>query len=834
MTTLVHDLRFGIRMLSKNPGFTLAAVLVLALGIGANTAMFSVINVVLLKPLAIQKSEELTGVYSLDTTKPGAYRAFSYPNYADLRDNNGVFTSLLAHNLSFAGLLEGATTRRAFTEIVSSNYFATYGVPLFRGRTFTTEEERPGTGLPVVIISYSYWKKAGADPEIMGKTLRINGRFFTIVGVTKQGFTGSAALVSPELYVPLGVYEWVVNDFDRGARPLAARDNHALILVGRLRPGLTQQAAERQLEAAASRLAQAYPAINRDQALIVRPLARLTISTNPTSDAGFSATSVLLLSMASVVLLIASLNVANMMLARGAGRRKEIAVRLALGASRGNILRQLFTEGLLLALLGGAAGLALAYWSIPALVASISRLAPIDLVYNAPLDLRVLAATVGFCLLSTLLFGFGPAWSLSRNDVVSAIKGGDDTLGSGKVRRLFSRRNMLVMSQLSLSLALLTAAGLFLRSAVRASHVEPGFRMDNELLAEVDASLAGYNQAHGREIYSALIDRLKSVPGIESASLAATVPFGMFRLSRFAEKTGSAGSGHDGVFCRFNIVGPDYFRTLSIPLLRGRVFQPADARAGGPPVIILDKLAADWLWPGGDATGQNVRMVLPDGSTREAQVVGVVRNVRENIIGEPVERHLYVPFGQEYQSDTNIHMRLRTQGPAAEARVLDAVRQEIRSVDPRLPVLSLRSLHSHLEQSMDLWVVRTGSHIFTLFGVLALLVASVGLYGARAYTVARRRREIGIRMAVGASAQDTVRMILREGLAVTAIGAGIGVLLSLALGKALAGMLYEVSAADPLVLSVAPALLAAVSLVACYFPARRAARIEPMAALRQE
>jgi len=839
MATLLHDLRFGMRMLARNPGFTLAAILVLALGIGANTAMFSLVNAFLLKPLVIQKPEELRGVYSRDTTKPDVYRAFSYPNYADLRSGNSVFSSLAAHDVALIGLTQGDATRRVFADIVSSNYFATFGVPLFRGRTFTAEEERPGAQIPVAIISYSHWQRSGADPNITGKPLELNGRTFTIVGIAPRGFTGSTAMASPELYVPLGVFEWVVNDFEGHVQSLAARDYHTLILIGRLRPGVTQNDADRQLEPVAAQLAQAYPAVNRNQAFLVRPLARMSITTSPANDNVLSAAGALLLAMAGVVLLIASLNVANMMLARGASRRKEIAVRLALGASRGNILHQLFTEGFLLALVGGAAGLSLAYWSMPAVMSTLSSRAPIELVYNGAPDIRVLAATMGFCLLSTLLFGFGPAWHLSKQDVVSAIKGSDGTPASGMFGRLFSRRNLLVMSQLALSLALLTAAGLFLHSAVRMAQMKTGFRVDDELVAEVDASLAGYNEARARQLYSTVVDRLNAVPGVESASLAATVPFGSFRFSREVEKAGgapSASSTNDGINCSFNMVGADYFRTLSIPLLRGRAFQPADAREAGAPVVILDKLAADRLWPGGGAVGQMVRIAPPGGTgnKREAQVVGIVENVRESVLGGTAEPHLYVPFGQEFQANVNFHMRLRTEGPAGEARLLDTIRQTIRSADPRLPLLGLRSLRNHMENSMDLWIVRSGSNVFSLFGAFALLVASVGLYGVRAYAVARRTREIGIRMAVGASAHDTVRMILREGLAVTAVGAGVGLLLSLAIGRVLSGVLFEVTAMDPLVLCAAPALLAAVSLVACYFPARRAARIQPMTALRQE
>ena len=838
MGTLWQDLRHGLRMLTSKPGFTAIAVAVLALGIGANTAIFSLVNAFLLKPLLIQRPERITGVYSRDLRNPGSFRAFSYPNYVDLREKNPVFTSLMAHNLAMVGLAEGDITRRVFADIVSSNYFATLGVPLWQGRGFTAGEERPGSAIPVAIVSYSFWRKSGADAGLLGKTLRINGRIFTVVGITPEGFSGTTAMVSPELYLPMGMYEPMINDFEGAVRPLAARDNHCLILVGRLRDGLAQQAADAQLAPLASGMEKAYPAENRDQTFIVRPLARMSVSTNPSTDTQLTVIAVLLLSMSAVVLLIASLNVANMMLARGSARRKEIAVRLALGGGRKRILQQLFTEGLVLAILGGVAGLLLAYWSTSLLVSSLVLLAPIDLVYRASPDLRVLAVTLGFCTLSTLLFALVPAWNLSRPDVLSDLKdGGQGVSEKGKPRRVFSRRNLLVMGQISLSLMLLTAAGLFFRSFVRAANVKPGFRMDNAVLIELDPSLAGYDEQHGRQIYRALLDRLAALPSVESASIAATVPFGMVSLGRAIQKSSDAPSAKPDNLqqCSFNIVGESYFATLGIPLLRGRPFLPAEAGAGTPPVAILDQLAATRLWPNGEALGKHIRM---SGSSlqkpRDAEVVGVVGNVQDHIIGGSSQGHLYVPFGQEYQANMSIHLRIAPQGRESEVRLLETIRREIRAADSRLPVLALGTMREHLDRSLDIWVVETGSRMFGIFGGVALLLATIGLYGIRAYTVSRRTREIGIRMALGATGSDTLRMILREGVVIAAAGVCAGLVLSWLLGRVLASMLYEVSGADPLVFLLAPAVLTAVSLLACYIPARKAARVDPIVALRYE
>jgi putative ABC transport system permease protein len=841
MRNLVRDLRFGVRMLGKNPWFACAAVTVLALGIGANTAIFSLVDAFLLKPLVIHNPAELVGCYSRDTRKAN-YRGFSYPDYAELRENGSAFSSLLAHNMAMVGISERDTTRRVFADIVSANYFTTFGVPLFQGRSFTLAEERPASAVPVAIVSYSYWKKTGADPQLLGKSVRVNSRIYTIVGIAPEGFTGTTAMISPELYLPLGVYEMAVNDFEGTGQALAARSNHALILVGRLRPGVPQQSADALLTTAASQLATAYPEDDKDQTFLVQPLPRMGISTSPENGSGMMIPAVLLLAVAGVVLLIASLNVANMMLARGTTRGKEIAIRLALGGSRADILRQLLLEGFLLALAGGAAGLAVAYWSTGALVRSMARLAPLDLVYSARPDTLVLFATIGFCVLSTILFGLGPAWNLSGWNLYAGLKIGDRAdLQTNRRRGVFSRRNLLVMGQISLSLMLLSAAGLFIRSSVQAARVQPGFRVSGEILAEVDASLAGYDETRGRETYRAVVDRLQAIPGVESVSLAATVPFGMISLDKTVQRSSDSPSsiaGSDGaiheVACQYNVVGAEYFQTMEIPLLRGRAFATRDA-AGTTPVVMLDQAAAEHLWPGGEAVGKNVRLVSGGGQPAvDAEVVGVVANVQERVLGTRWPPHVYVPSGQAYQSDTNIHLRTSVQDPQAAARLVETVRDEIRSVDPRLPVLALKSMRVHMDNSFDLWVVRTGARMFVIFGGVALLLAAIGLYGVRAYTVAMRTREIGIRMALGACASDAVRMMLREGMTLFGIGAGVGLVLSLAVGKILSSLLYRVDKLDPVVLLAAPALLASVSLVACYIPARRAARLNPMVALRDE
>ena len=849
MNQLWQDVRFGIRMLLSKPGFTVSAVIVLALGIGANSAVFSLINAFLLKPLHIEKPEQLSGLYSRDTKHPDTYRGFSYPNYADIRDNNPVFSTLTAYSMAMVGVEEGDSTRRAFSGVVCSNFFSTLGVPMLRGRAFLPEEEKPGAQALSAIVTYPFWTKGGQDPQILGKQLRINGRLFTVVGITPKGFTGTTALVSPEVYVPLGAYNLVMNDFETHGSKQDARENSDLIVIGRLKPGVTQQAADAKLAVIASQMEQAYPAVNKDQSLIVRPLSRMSISTNPADDSALRVPAILLLSLAAVVLLIASLNLANMMMAKGAGRRKEIAIRLAIGGGRRRIIQQLVTEGLLLAIVGGAAGLFVASWSTTLLVGSMARLAPIDLVYDASPDVRVIVATLAFCALSTVVFGLFPAWKLSRPDVWFDLKESTGETVAGGTRRLFSRRNLLVMAQLSLSLMMLSAAGLFVHSAMRAANIQPGFSLDHSLLAEVDAGLVNYDEVRGRQVYSALQARLRQIPGVQSVALAATVPFGMMTLGKSIAPS-DAPKDAKPVASNFNIVSEDYFKTLDIPLVRGRAFSAAEAAAGSKSqVAILDKLAASKLWPAGDALGKHIRLETGGGGgggtgvsvdsdepqqPRDLEVVGVVGDVRERIVGGKTEPHLYIPLGQQYQSDTQIHLKIAASGPDAEKRMLETVRSEIRAVDPRLPLLALKTMRGNLESGFDIWIVRTGAQMLEIFGGVALFLAMIGLYAVNAYTVARRTREIGIRMALGANASSTLGMILREGLRVTAVGVGVGLLLAIGLGQVLAGMLYDVRGFDPVVLALAPLVLTVVALVACYLPARRASRVDPMIALRYE
>jgi len=850
MDSVWQDCRYAARMLVKNPGFTAIAVLVLALGIGANTATFTLTNALLLKPIMAESPDELVALYSKNLRLPDSFRPISYPNFQDIRELNSTFTSVLAHDLTTVGLREDDVTRRVFAELVSHNYFDTFGVTPFRGRFFSPAEEVPDGGAPIVVVSYEFWRRHGEDPEFVGKSINVGGQDLTVVGITPRYFSGRMALLSASVYLPFSL-EHLVSGFDgRSAVSLAERDNHKLFLVGRLRPGVSMADADDQLAALASRMEESFPEINEDQTIIVGPLDRMGISTSPSDGAGLGLVAAVLLGMTGIVLLIACINLANMLLARGATRRREFAIRAAIGGGRTRILRQLLTEGLFLSLLGGAAGLVVATWANGLLAVSMRELLSnfgftMDIVLRTAPDVRVLLATAAFCMFGTLAFGLGPALKQSRPDVMAAIKEQAGDAGGRRGGGPFARRNLLVVSQIALSLVMLISAGLFVRASLEAANIDPGFRLDNGILVEVDPSLAGYDEVQSKDLYRRLHERLQIIPGVQAMSVAATVPFGAVssgRRVRRAEdlptETGDGSEEIETVSASSNIIGAQYFDALGLPVLRGRAFTAAETVSdAGPKVAIIDELLAESLWPGKDPIGRFIglgRERDPEGGD-EIEVVGLVPSISEDIF--PAERrpHIYRPFGQNFQSSMNIHVRADSITDAdARAAMLQTVRREIRAVDAQLPVVSLRVLEDHIAESASLWLVRLGATIFSIFGGLALFLAVIGVYGVKAYAVAQRTREIGIRKALGATTSDTLRLILRESMMVAAAGLSVGLALGAGIASLLASLLYEVSPYDPVAFLGSTVVLALAAFVATYVPARRAASITPVTALRTD
>ena len=832
MRQLRQDLRFGARTLAKTPGFTTVAVLVLAVGIGANSAMFSLVNALLIRPLAGQ-ADELVGLYSHDRTKPGSsYRAFSYQNYADIRSGNDVFESLLAHTFSMVGLPAGDGMRQTFVEVVSSNYFDALGVPLVAGRPFTLDEERPNARVPVAIVRHE-------RRDLLGQTVKINSIDFTVIGVAPPGFTGTMALITPEMWLPLGMFDVVVNDiFKNNRMPFADRRNHTLVVAGRLKPGVTIDAAGSRLDALSRQLELAYPAENKEQLLTISPLPRLGTTTSPASDSGPAMGMAFLMALSAVVLLIACLNIANMLLARGASRRKEIAIRLAVGGGRGRIVRQLLTEGLLLAVAGAAGGMLLASWITGTLARSLGAVMPLGITFDPTPDFIVAAATTAFAMIATVVSGLGPALKLSKTDLVADLKALTAD-GSPRLGKRFSARNVLVVGQIALSLMLLATGGLFARGALKAASADPGFSYDGQLLVGVDPTMVQYDEVRGRAATREVLARVRAMPGVAAAALAATVPFGEFHEGDSVERVGGPrGSQPARVNANYRVIGSGYFTALNLPMVRGREFTDAEELSpAAPRVAIVDERLARRLFGEEDPIGQMIRYTERPGETTKnngepMEIVGVAAPIRDQLFDREVEPQIYEPWGRNYRGNMFVHVRAAQAG--SDGQLLQAIRAGIRAYDPRLPIVQATTMRAFHDRSLELWAVRSGGRMFLAFGLLALLLAVVGLYGVKSYIVSQRTREIGIRMALGARPADVLGMVLREGAALSAVGVALGLPLAAVLGFALSSLLYDVKPLDPIVFTAAPVLLAIAALIATWFPARRATRVTPLTALRAD
>ena len=837
MTRLLQDLHYSGRAFIKAPGFTVVAVVVLAIGIGANTAVFTFVNELMFRPLS-GRADELVGLYSHDRTIPSSYRAFSYPNYVDIRDGAGeIFDGLMAHRFTMVGTPAGDTTRRVFADVISSNYFDTLGAQLARGRPFTIEEERPGARIPVAIASYAWWKKENLDPSFIGSTIRLNARDHTVVGVAPEGFTGTMAMVAAEVYLPLGMFDEVVTDrFKNKGTGLADRSGTALVLAGRIKPELTDAHVSARLDALSRQLEAAYPGENRNQALSVNPLPRMSTSTSPQTDGGLTAFAGLLLGLSGVVLVIACLNVANMLLARGGARRKELALRLALGAHRSRIVRQLLTESLALAIVGSALGLLVSYWSTRALGLSMAAALPLPVTLDPVPNGAVLAATIAFAALATIASGLGPALKLSRRDLVSDLK--DLGADGGPVGRRFGTRNLMVIGQVALSLALLTAGGIFTQTAIRASRSDPGYSYDRLLLATINNSLAGLDEQQGRSLYRSVVDRSRAIRGIAAVSMASTVPFGDEGESGRVARVGARPEEEPATARTSRIVGADYFATIGLEMVRGREFtRDEEESPGAPGVAIIDELLARRLFGDEDPLGQMIRLAGWPGEAgadrREPmQVVGIAPPMRTEMLDPGPVPHLYLPFGRNYRASMHVHARVAP-GVNDEA-ALAALRVAIANTDPRLPVLALSTMTGFHSRSLELWALKTGARAFTALGGLALLLAVVGVYGVKSYIVSQRTKEIGIRMALGATARDVLALVLRQGLFLTGAGVAIGLPLAVLVSVALTKVFVQVGGFDLTVVSVATAVLSLSALAASAIPAQRASRVVPLRALRTE
>ena len=828
---LVQDTRFAWRTLRQSPGFALTAILTLALGIGVNIAMFSLVNGLLLRPL-YAGADDVVSVHSRSTAPSGGARAFSYPNYRDLQEATAdVFANLAASSTSFVGLDVGRGPRRSMASAVTANYFQIFGMPLAHGRSFTVEEERPGAGIRVAIISYPLWEQLGADPGMLGRLVRISGEHFTVVGVAREGFAGTS-IPGPEVWLPLGAHEMFSTE-DPAGRPFGARETHELSVVGRLRPGISVETAAATVATVGRRLELAFPSVNGGYSIVMsKPSSRLMFM--PGGGSGATAgLALLLMLMPVIVLLVACLNLADLLLARSHVRRQELAIRSSLGGGRSRLTRQLLTEGLLLALTGAAAGLWLSTLATRTLLASLRQVLPVAVsLPDVSLDWRVLLSTLVFSLVATLVFAAGPALAQTGRAAAADLKRrtGDEGFRLGGVRI----GNALVIGQIALSLLLLASGGLFVMSALSASTADPGFRLDGGLVVQVDPALAGYDEARGREAHLALIDRLRMVPGVEAVTIGSRPPFTSIGDSRHVAPAGAADARSRSVGAVFSVVGRDYARVLGLPMLGGRDFSDAELAPGsGERVAIIDDSLAEELWPGEAALGRLIQFLDAEGpeARQPLLVVGIIPAVKHSLGDPRPYPHVYVPLGQHYESEMTLQLRVAGGG---ERAMLDTVARVVRDVDERLPVLSVATWRDHLDAGLDARLLRAGAGVFSVFGGIALLLAVLGVYGVKSYVVSRRTREFGIRIAIGAPPRVLLWQVLREGGRITTIGIGIGLLLALGAGQFLQSILYGVNSIEPVVLVTAPLILLAASLLASYIPALRATRVDPTVALRSE
>jgi len=819
--SLLHDLRFALRTFRTNPGFAAVAVLSLALGIGANTAIFTIYRSVFLRGLPVEDTSSLVEIY---TSNPEdeigmVYSVSSYPDYVDLREQAGdVFEDIITYNVGFVVYDSGQESEHTFGEEVSANYFDVLGIDAALGRTFDPAEEGVVGAAPTVVLGHTFWEtRFGADPEIIGQTVTLTGLDFTVIGVAPEDFQGLFP-IRADVFYPMTL----LTQLRPGDNLLESRGGRQLWLKGRLREGVTIEEARAAVDVIAARLAAEYPDSNEGHTFLMEPTDKVAF--HPQLDGIISTFTVTLMGVIGLVLLIACTNLASMLLARAVARRREIGIRLAIGAGRFRLIRQLVTESTLLALLGGLAGLALA-WGLIRLLLAVQppTIIPINLAIG--IDGGVLFFTLLLSLGTGLIFGLLPAWQSTRPDLVGSLK--DDTsLLSGRLRRV-GLRGILVVAQVSVSVLLLICAGLFLRSLGNVNSVDPGFDIQDGVVATFELGEGGrYTSEQSRVFFREIVDRVSALPGVESAAVADRLPLGasIQIYDVYPEAPGTEISD-DGVDIDAATVGPGYFETMGTPIVFGRTFTHADG-PDSEPVLIVNETFARTCWPGESAIGQRVRLYDPDGPLRT--IVGVARDGKYRSLGEQPRPYIFSCSTQENSFFVHLVVRTRTDG----REFLQPVRREIRALDPKVPIMDLVTVPEQMK--LMLFLPRTLASLLAGLGLFSLILGTTGLYGVLAYDVSRRTREVGIRMAVGARQGEVLRLILTDGLKLVGTGILIGLGLAVLATGALEGMLFGISPTDPLTFGGVTAVFLAVAVAAVFKPARRASRIDPVEALRTQ
>ena len=828
MGRLWQDVRYGARVLLKNPGFSAIAVLSLALGIGANTTIFTVVNAVLLNPLPVKDISQLVEIDTIDTKTHfgGANNVklgMSYPNCRDYARENQVLdgvTCLAGSSLTWSGRAE---PEQINGQLVSANYFDVLGVRPASGRFFFPDEDTKPSGNNVAVLSYSLWaNKFGSDPNVIGRVIALNATSYTIVGVAPKGFKGTFTfLPAEEVWIPISMYPQIMAGFERDnfndRRFLAAG------VLARLKPGVSYGAAEGSLKALAAHLESEYPKDNAGRSVALTPLAEAAVGANTYNQ--FTLAGGLMMGVVGLVLLVACVNLANLLLAQAAKREKEMSLRAALGASRSRMLRQLITESMLLALAGGAIGLVIAYWGRTALWSfrpPFIEQTGIDLT----LDSRVLLFTLGVSVLTGLLFGIAPAIKASRTDLVETLKVGGR--GNSVGWRSNPLRSVLVISEIALAMVALIGAGLFVRSMQNAQKTNLGFESEKLFVMGFDLGALHYEEGRGQQFYRDVIARASTSPGVASVTVATVGPAGSAAgggIGRTIFPEGeSETTGYRGTMTSLDDIAPNFFDTLRIPLISGRTFNDSD-RANTTMVAIANEAMAKRFWPNESAIGKRFHFF---GETQLREVVGVVGNTIVNNIGEDPQPVAYLPLTQDYSPAATI--QVRTTGKPET--VLSTVRTQVQSIDPSLAITNVQTIGQVISQG--LWAPRMGAALLALFGGLALVLAAIGVYGVLSYSVNQQTHEIGIRMALGAQPAGVLWLVIGQGLQLAGIGLLIGLIGALAATRVLSSLLFDVSTHDPVTFAAVSFVLLASAILACYIPARRATRVDPIIALHYE
>lgn len=834
METVLKDIRYGVRSLLKRPGFTAIAVITLALGIGANTTVFSIVNAMLFRPRPVAQPERLVELYVGKANSP--YETSSYPDFLIFRDQPEIFSGLAAYSIDQFKLGGAEDIEQVWGEEVSGNYFELLGVKAIRGRMFLPEEDQtPGTH-PVAVISYGLWQRRfGANPAVIGQTITLNHQSLTVIGIAPPEYTGMIRGLAIEVWVPVMMKPRMAPE--AGLARLNSRDSSWLAMVGRLRPEATLEQARARFDLISRQLQDAFPehwrekreGSNEVRTKFVTVLPESETRIHPSAHSSVYAGIALILAMINLVMLIACMNLAGLLLARALERRREIAVRLAVGAGRRRIIQQLLTESVLLALLAGVAGTLLSMWLTHLLVAFIPALPEgIRLSIDLQIDWHVLAYTFGFSFLVGVLFGLVPALQASRPDVIAALKEGSQVFaGTGAHSRM---RNGLIVAQVALALLLLVGAGLAMRSLQNISPTRLGFDSMNLVVAPVQLERQ-YDRARSQEFYRQLEERTRALPGVRTVSFVDEMTGGGLLGS---QRRGVGIEGYQQISeIAYNTIGAGYLTAMQIPVVQGRDFDERD-REGAPCVAVVNEYFARRYFADGRVLGKHLTMFKSDSEKQSCEIVGVVRdNKVQSLQKEPVP---WFAFPLQQSHETGMTMLVYSAG--APESIIPAVRGAIRSLDQNIPVADVGTLNDTFKPVLFLY--RLFGIVIGACGGLAVLLASLGIYGTIAYGVGQRTREIGIRLALGANKQDILRLVIRQGMRRVIFGLSLGLVLALALTRVLTSsmfgidLLFGVSANDPLTYALVGALLTLVTLLACYLPARRATRVDPMVALRYE